>query len=207
MATPDADTDELLRRAGDGDRMAVELLLATHRSRLRRMVAVRMDTRLVARMDPSDVVQEALMDAVRKLPEYLRKRSVPFYPWLRQIAWERLIDLHRRHIHTRTRSVTREERRDIQLPDKSAMQLAGRLVASGTSPSGRLLRQEMRERVRVALDALPPRDREVLVLIYMEQLSAHDIAAVLGISAGAVNMRHLRAIERLRGLLDAEMAE
>jgi len=68
-------------------------------------------------------------------------------------------------------------------------------------------RVEMRERVRAALEALPPRDRELLVLQYMEQLSAREIAAVVGISEGAVNMRHLRALERLRGLLDEDLAE
>jgi RNA polymerase sigma-70 factor (subfamily 1) len=142
------------------------------------------------------------MDAAKRLPEFLRKRSVPFYPWLRQIAWERLVDLHRRHIQAKARSVMREERFHMPLPDRSSIQLADRLVASGTNPSVRLVRQELRERVRAALKALPERDRELLVLIYMEQLSAREVGAVFGISEGAVNMRHLRAVERLRALLD-----
>jgi RNA polymerase sigma factor (sigma-70 family) len=90
----------------------------------------------------------------------------------------------------------------MPLPDRSSIQLADRLVASGTNPSVRLVRQELRERVRAALKALPERDRELLVLIYMEQLSAREVGAVFGISEGAVNMRHLRAVERLRALLD-----
>ncbi len=134
----DPDTDELLREASGGDHAAMEQLLARHRDRLRRMVRLRIDARVAARVDPSDVVQEAISDAWRKLPGYLRHRPVPFYPWLRQLAWERLIDLHRRHIHAQIRTVKREEGRAMALPDESAAELANRLVTSGTSPSQQL---------------------------------------------------------------------
>src|SRR6516165_5011523 len=101
MKYADADTDELLERAGSGDTTAREQLLIRHRARLRRMVAVRLDRRLAARVDPSDVVQETLAEAARNLADYLRERPIPFYPWLRRLAWERLVKLHRRHIRTR----------------------------------------------------------------------------------------------------------
>jgi RNA polymerase sigma-70 factor (ECF subfamily) len=204
---PSSETDELLRLAVRGDSRAVERLFVAHRERLRKMIAVRMDRRLAARIDPSDVVQEALAEAVRKMPDYLRKRPIPFYPWLRQIAWERLVRLHERHIYVGRRSVRREETWCGTLSDESAADLAGRLVSSGTSPSRRMVRDEVRRRVREALDRLAARDREVLVLRYMEQLSTAEIAAVLGISEGAVKTRHFRAIERLHGLLDADLAE
>src|SRR5207249_1256497 len=93
-----ADTDLLLDQAAHGDRGARQQLLARHRARLRRMVGLRLDRRLAARLDPSDVVQEALAEADRRLSEYLRRRPVPFYPWLRGLAWDRLIELHRRHV-------------------------------------------------------------------------------------------------------------
>src|SRR5271166_4336869 len=95
------ETDALLERAGRGDAQARQRLLERHRSRLKRMVAVRMDRRLAARLDPSDVVQEALADAARDLPEYLQSRPMAFYPWLRQLAWDHLLRLHRHHIDTR----------------------------------------------------------------------------------------------------------
>src|SRR5437763_14614661 len=98
MTTHPPDTEELLRRAGDGDAAARQQLLARHRDRLRRMVAVRLDQRLAARVDPSDVVQEALIEADRKLDDYLEQRPVPFYPWLRRLAWEQLVKLHERHV-------------------------------------------------------------------------------------------------------------
>ena len=105
------DNDELLERAGRGDAQARADLLARHRERLRRMVALRMDRRLSPRVDPSDVVQDALAEAHRQLPDYLLERPLPFYPWLRQIAWDRLVQQHRRHLHAGRRSVRREEER------------------------------------------------------------------------------------------------
>ena len=196
------DTEELLDRAGTGDRTARQQLLARHRGRLRQMVALRIDRRMAARIDPSDVVQEALADAAQGLSEYLRDRPLPFYPWLRQFAWERLLQLHRRHLQAQRRSVNREQLRIFDIADESEAVLAERLVNSGSSPSARLLAAELRDRVRAALEALEPNDREVLVLRYLEQLATKEIAAVLGISEAAVKTRHRRALERLRRRLD-----
>ena len=196
-------TDELLRRADAGDSWAEGELLDRYRGRLRQMVAVRIDPRLAARVDPSDVVQEALAEAIRKLPNYLRNRPVPFYPWLRQIAWERLVHLHSQHVGAQKRSVTREGRRDF-LPDESAMQLVDLLVTSGTSPSRRVVREEMLERIRHALQHLPPHDREVVILRHLEQLAFEDVAQVVGISEAATRSRYRRATERLHNLLSDE---
>jgi RNA polymerase sigma-70 factor (ECF subfamily) len=207
MALPDLDTDQLLDRASRGDAAARQQLLVRHRQRLRQMIAVRMDRRLAARIDPSDVVQETLAEAVQQLSDYLRHRPLPFYPWLRQLAWDRLAELHRRHIRTQKRSVRKEEPWAPALPDESALELAGRLLARGSSPSARLHRQEVCGRVRAALAQLAEHDREVLVLRHLEQLSTREIAAVLGITEGAVYTRHLRALERLRSLLGDELAE
>ena len=201
MASKKPDTDELLRRVDQGDTSAVGQLLDRHRVRLRQMVAVRIDPRLAARVDPSDVVQEALAEASQKLPEYLRHRPLPFYPWLRQIAWETLVDLHTRHVSVQKRSVTREGHNDLDLSENSTMQLIDRLVASGTSPSGRMVRKEIRERVREALEQLPTHDREVMILRHLEQLSLKEIAAVLGITEAAAQSRYRRAVERLHAVL------
>jgi RNA polymerase sigma-70 factor (ECF subfamily) len=202
MTPTEPDTEELLNQAGQGDREARSQLLARHRDRLRNMVAVRLDRRLAARVDASDVVQEVLAEANRKLDRYLRDRPLPFLPWLRQLAWEHLATLHRRHVRARKRSVLLEDPGLLALPDESAAELAERLVDSTSNPSRRLLREELRQRIREALRRLPERDREVLVLRHLEQLSVADTAAVLGISAGAVKVRHVRALGRLRDLLD-----
>jgi RNA polymerase sigma-70 factor, ECF subfamily len=202
-----SDTDELLRQASRGDNDARQRLLNQHRGRLRHMVAMRVDRRLSARVDPSDVVQEALADASQHLDDYLRERPLAFYPWLRQFAWQRLVELHRRHVLAGKRSVTREERGDVLVSDQSAGALADRLLAPGTSPSHRVLRDELLGRVRGALARLTPRDREVLVMRQLEQLSTAEVAAVLRISEGAVMTRHTRALVRLRALLDDESRE
>jgi RNA polymerase sigma-70 factor (ECF subfamily) len=202
MTTSEPDTDELLRRVEEGDRQARNDLFERHRDRLRKMVAWRLDRRLAARVDPSDVIQDVLAEADRKLARYLRHRPLPFYPWLRSLAWEHLAVLHRRHVKAGKRSVRREEPGILNLPDESAAELANRLVTSATSPTQQALREELRQRVRRALAEMSERDREVLVLRNLEQLSVADTAAVLGIKPGAVKVRHLRAVERLRELLD-----
>lgn len=138
------------------------------------------------------------------MDDYLRGRPLPFYPWLRRLAWERLIQLHRQHVGAGKRSLLRERGMDLGLPDQSAMRLANRLIARGTSPSRHAIREETRERVRNALDGLAPHDREVLVLRFLEQLSTAEAAAVLGIGEGAVKSRLMRAAVRFRSLLDAE---
>src|SRR5437868_2984584 len=125
MSDPAApDTDELLDRACQGDGAARQQLLARHRQRLRRMIALRLDRRLAARVDPSDVVQETLAEADRKLGKYLADRPLPFYPWLRQIAVERLAKLHRSHLRADRRSADREETGLRPLSDESALPLA-----------------------------------------------------------------------------------
>jgi RNA polymerase sigma-70 factor (ECF subfamily) len=203
MGTATPDTDYLLRQAAAGNDTARGRLLDRHRDRLKRMIAVRADPRLAARVDPSDVVQEALTDAAGKLDRYLKTKPLPFYPWLRQLALERLANLHRRHVRAGRRSVTREEAR-MDLSSRSAVELAERLFARQSGPGARLQRQELQSRVRAALAAMRDADREVLVLRHLEGLSAKEIAAVMGVSEGAVNTRHVRALQRLRDLLGPE---
>jgi RNA polymerase sigma-70 factor (ECF subfamily) len=205
MATDQADTEQLLERAGRGDPEATGRLLERHRRRLRRAVAVRLDRRLAARLDPSDVVQETLADAARRLPDYLRDRPMPFYPWLRRLAGDRLAALYRDHVRRGKRSVTLEE--PPALPGDSVRDLAERLLAASSGPSARLRRRERRDRVRVALERLPERDREVLVLRQLEELSVAEVAAVLGVSEGAVYVRQLRALRRLKEALGPAAGE
>ena len=132
---------------------------------------------------------------------------MPFYPWLRQLALERLVDEHRRHVRSQKRSVHREEARLSFLPDESAQELADRLVDRGSNPSARLRRESERDRVRAALTLLGENDRALLALRHLDQLSVREIAAVLGISEGAVKVRHVRALKRLRDLLAGDFPE
>jgi RNA polymerase sigma-70 factor, ECF subfamily len=197
------DTERLLEHAAAGDAVAMERLLERHRDRLRRMIALRLDARLSARLDASDVVQEALVDAARKLADYARDRPLPFYPWLHRLAAERLAAVHRRHRRSKVRSVAREEADAFAFPDRSARLLVDNLAADDTTPTAALLREERRQRVHAALQELPPIDREILMMHYLEGLSFPDIAAILDIGEGAAKMRHLRALRHIRPILES----
>jgi RNA polymerase sigma-70 factor (ECF subfamily) len=207
MTGPPDDTEELLRLAAAGDELARAQVLERHRPRLRQMIALRLDRRLAARVDPSDVVQDSLAEAAVRLSDYLRERPLPFYPWLRQLALDKVVDMHRRHLQAKRRSVLREEALPQRLPDESALELAGRLFPRGSSPSAHLKRSEARRLIQTALAQLRERDREVLVLRHLEQLPVRDIAAILDLSEGAVKVRHVRALQRLRTLLGPDFKE
>jgi RNA polymerase sigma-70 factor (ECF subfamily) len=201
------DTDQLLDGVECGDNHARAQLLKRHRRRLVELVAQRMDRRLAARLDPSDVVQEALLVANDRLPDFARDRSVPYYVWLRQLTLERLVDQYRRHIRAKVRSVRREEVEVSRLPEESMAQLAERLVGHASNPSARLRRQDTGRVIRQALARLSERDREILTLRHLEQLSVREIASVLNISESAAKVRHVRALERLRGEMNDSLRE
>jgi RNA polymerase sigma-70 factor, ECF subfamily len=203
MSADSLGTEDLLERAGRADGSALERLLERHRTRLRRLVAARLDKRLTARVDPSDVVQETLADAGRRLPEYLRDRSVPYVAWLRRLALQRLIWWRRFHLGSSKRSVSRERTRGLPLSDALTATLVDRLAGTGTSPSGQVIRNEERAEARAALEGLAATDRQILELRYLEDLSCAEIAAKLGIGLSAVKMRHLRALERFRDLIES----
>jgi RNA polymerase sigma-70 factor (ECF subfamily) len=190
--------DQLIELAATGDASAVKTLLEQHRERLLHMVAVRMDPRVVQRLDASDVVQDSLLEAHEKFAEYAGTRPLPLYPWLRQIAWQHLMHAHERHIHTKKRSVVREQASVVMLSDDSVQGLVEHLVDSQTSPSGKVMREELQQRIRGALADMSPRDGDILVMRYLEHMSIDEIAATLQISENAVHMRQLRALQKLR---------
>lgn len=195
-------TDELVRRAGAGDAVARESLFSRHRQQLRRMIQLRIDPRLAKRLDPSDVIQDTLARAHRSLGDYLRRPPLPFYPWLRQIAWQVLVDLHRRHIRAERRSLRREAGPDLSLSNESPQHLSNCLISPEELALTGLLRRELRTRVRAALERLSPADREIVLLRHLEQMSVRDVAATLKVPEGTVKSRHFRALHRLRGWLE-----
>jgi RNA polymerase sigma-70 factor (ECF subfamily) len=201
MSDDPPDTDELIRRADDGDDAAVGALMTRHRRRLQQMVRVRMDPRVSARVDPSDIVQESFVKAIRQLPQYLRTRPIPFYPWLRRIAWQQLLHLHEQHLGAAKRSVKKERNVNWGLTDHSVAMLAEAFADDKTSPSAAAARQEVRGRVRKALDGLTEKDREVLMQRYLEQLSAKEIAVILETTEAAIHVRHMRALQKVHEAL------
>ena len=201
-----SETQELLLGAGQGQPAAVNELLDRHREALRNMIQARMDQKLARRVDASDVVQDVLLEASQRLADYIREPKLPFGLWLRQMAQDRIIDLHRRHRVARRRSLDREQQRPRVAPDKSSLELAAQLRDPELTPAAATLRKELHERFVEAIDRLEDEDREILLMRHFEQLSNSQAAELLGLSQPAAGMRHLRALRRLREVL-GETAE
>jgi RNA polymerase sigma-70 factor (ECF subfamily) len=190
--------NQLLDEARQGRTAALEQLFAHFHDRLRQAVALRLDRRLSARVDASDVLQEAYLEAVRRLPDYLNRSGMPFYLWLRWIAGEQVLAFHRRHLGAEKRSVGREV---APLPVESSAQFVVGLLGRGPSPSRALAAAELAERLRLALQRLDDDERELLLLRHFEQLTNREIAQLLQIGEAAANKRYIRALQKLRGLL------
>ena len=195
-----AETEVLLGRVRSGDRRALEELLAAHRSFLRRFVELRLDPKLRARIDPSDVVQEANLEAVQRIDDYLLRAPMPFRLWLRQTTYERLLKMRRRHLGAAKRAAERE----VCLPEQSSMALAQQLFARDSTPSNKAVRREEALRAEEALARLPEADREVLLMRNLEGLTHAEIACLLGIDEAAARKRYGRALLRLRMSLFGE---
>jgi RNA polymerase sigma-70 factor, ECF subfamily len=202
MASTIDDTDGLIERARRGDSLAEAAILDGHRDRLRRLVASRLDRRLAARIDPSDVIQEALADAAGRLSDYLQNPPLPLLPWLCQFALERLAKLHRHHLRTSKRSVDRERPASGLFSRRPRWTSGRHPVAGGTSPSGRAIRAEDCQRVRAAMARLSEGDRKLIAMRHIEALSMAQIATALGISEGAAKVRHMRALRRVQTFLE-----
>jgi RNA polymerase sigma-70 factor, ECF subfamily len=204
MADDPAGETELLTRAAAGDSAAARDLFLCHRSRLKRMVHLRLSRRLQGRVDDSDVLQEAYLDVARRLPEYAADPKVPFFLWVRHLTGLKLAEVHRRHLGTQARDADRElSLHRGGLPEADSVSLAAHLLGQLTTPSQAAVKAERRLMVQEALAALDPLDREVLALKHFEQLSTSEIAEVLGMSKAGAGSRYLRAIKRLREVLSS----
>jgi RNA polymerase sigma-70 factor (ECF subfamily) len=202
MADPASDPSDLLRRAGVGDTSALGQLLDQHRTRLRRMIRLRLDTRLQGRIDASDVLQEAYLEAAQRLAEYLRDPKMPFYLWLRFLTGQKLQTLRRRHLGAEARDAAREVSLFAgAMPEASSACLAAQLMGRLTAPLQAVIRAEMKLRLQNALNEMEPMDREVLAMRHFEQLNNAETAEALGISPSGASSRYVRALKRLKEIL------
>jgi RNA polymerase sigma-70 factor, ECF subfamily len=197
-----AETLELLNRARAGEPAALDAIFTRHHERLRRMVEIRIDRRLQARVDASDVVQEAYVDAVGRLDEYLHNPKLPLFLWLRLVVGDRLMKIHRQHLGAQIRAASREISlyRDA-LPIASSAALAAQLLGKYTSPTQAAVRAERMLRLQDALNGLEAIDREILSLRHFEELTRREAAQALGIEEAAAAKRYVRALKRLKEAL------
>src|SRR6516165_6424979 len=194
-------TQELLAQAQKGDAAAAERLLAEHREPVRHMIGLRLDRAIARRVDASDVVQEVLLEASRRLQDYLRNPAMPFHLWLRHIAKDHLIDAHRRHRQAQRRGVDREQPLvPAGLRDPSSIELAAHFVDRELTPASAAMQQELEKRLHVAIGELDEDDRDIILLRHFEQLTNQEVAALHQVTEAAASMRHLRALRRLREL-------
>jgi RNA polymerase sigma-70 factor, ECF subfamily len=198
-------TDQvLLRRICAGEQRALGEFFGMQRDRLRRFVHLRLDRRLQGRVDPSDVLQEAFVDASRRLAEYAAEPAMPLFLWLRFLTAQRLQALHRFHLGAKARDAGREvSLHSGPLPAADSRSLAAQLLGRLTTPSRAAIRAEIQIKIREALDAMDPIDREVLVLRHFEELNNNETAAVLGLEKAAASRRYVRALRRLKEILSA----
>jgi RNA polymerase sigma-70 factor (ECF subfamily) len=202
MLANSSETIRLLERAAQGDHADWGTLLTKHRERLCRMVALRLDRRLQGRIDPSDVIQEAYLEAWSRLAEYLRDPKMPFFLWLRYLAGQKLVTLHRHHLGVQMRDPALEvSLYRGSLPEATSAALAAQLLGRDTRPSEAAIRAEMKIRLQEALNSMEAIDREVLALRHFEQLSRSECAHLLAISEAAVSKRYFRALKRLKEIL------
>jgi RNA polymerase sigma-70 factor (ECF subfamily) len=199
-----ARTDALLQRVRQGNRQALDELLARYRPRLRAFVETRFDPPLRARLDPSDVVQEAQVRIAERMDDFLEQRPMPFHLWVRKLAYERLLNARRDHRTAGRRSVDRE----VPLPERSSVLLARPLLAASPSPSQALVAREFADRVALAVAGLAEADREILLMRHVEGLPYQEIACLLDVEPATARKRYGRALLRLRKvLIDAGLLE
>jgi len=203
---PESDrTQDILRDVAGGDAEAVNRLMDRHREAVRRMVQLRLDHAVARRVEASDVVQDVMLEASQRLTDYLRNPGMPFHLWLRQLALDRIIDMHRRHRGAQRRSVDREQNfSGVGNDEQSAADLAALLRDAELTPAAAALRKELQSRFVAALQQMDEGDREIIVMRHFEHLGNSEAAEALGLSAPAAGMRYLRAIRRLRELLGGD---
>jgi RNA polymerase sigma-70 factor (ECF subfamily) len=198
----DTSDDKLLTNAGAGDQNAAAALFSRHRDRLRRMVRLRLDRSLQARLDPSDVLQDVYIEFAKSVAAYAQQPEAPLFLWLRMLTERKLHYLHRTHLGTKQRDTRREvSLHRGSLPQASSAMLAARLLGKFTSPSIAAMRLELKIRIEEALNRMEVMDREVLALRHYEQLTNAETAKTLGISEAAASARFVRALRRLKDIL------
>lgn len=208
MTTNDDSMSAQLELARGGDQAAMAELFDQYRTRLRQMVKLRLDRRLQGRVDPSDVLQDAYLEASQRLAAYSTKEGLPFFLWLRLVVGQKLTDLHRHHLGVQRRDAGR----DVSIyrgamPEATSFALAAQLLGKMTTPSLAAMRTESKLKIQEALNSMDSIDREVLTLRHFEMLTNAETAQVLELSPAAASNRYVRALKRMKQILTDAQGE
>jgi RNA polymerase sigma-70 factor (ECF subfamily) len=192
---------DILRGGGPA---AVATLFESYRPQFERMVGFRLDRRLYGRVDPADILQEAYVEIDRRLEQFLENPEVSFFVWARGVAWQVLLTTHRNHLDAQKR----DARKELQLAsgesnDLTSTSIASQLAGDFTTPSHGVIREEQNGLLHGALEQMDPIDREVLALRHFEHLSNTQVSELLGIGKTAASNRYVRALKRMKSILDS----
>jgi len=195
--------DDSEQRLKDGDVSRFADVFSHHRARLWQIIHFRLSDQVRARVDADDVLQDVFLDAQKRLDHFIAGDFPSFFLWLRLVASQTLSRVHRRHLSTESRSTLRESSPEPVAPwGNTSACLSQRFIAHLTSPSQAAVKVELIAEVRKALDDMSETDREVVALRHFEELTNHEVAAELGITPKAASIRYVRALERLRSVLE-----
>jgi RNA polymerase sigma-70 factor (ECF subfamily) len=200
MGQDSNDSEELLRRAAAGDEAALGTLSQCHRARLRQMVRLRLDRRLLGRVATPTSCRTPISTWPPASPT--TPASGPLL-WLRLVTGQRLAQTLRRYLGAAMRDAGREvSLYRGALPQASSASLAAQLLGPFTTASQAAVRAERQIQLQEALNGREAMDHEILALRHFEGLSNGELAEVLSLSKSAANNRYIRALGRLRDLLE-----
>jgi RNA polymerase sigma-70 factor, ECF subfamily len=203
MDRDSAVTADRITRVRQGDTEALAAAFDEYRPRLLKTATFRMNPRLLGRVDPEDILQEAYLNAAQRCAHVEGSTEQSLFIWLRLVVAQTLVDVHRRHMGAEMRDAGREvSLRPQSSSEETTVSLAHNLLASITSPSLALQRVELSERLRAAIDGMDPIDREVLVLRHFEELTNQEVSEVLRLERKAASIRYFRALRRLKTILE-----
>lgn len=196
--------EKAIQRLEAEGQAALAELFDQNRQRLRRMVDVRLDPRVARRVDPSDILQDAFLDAAKGLDRFVAEAPMSLFLWLRLVTGQRLMQIHRYHLGAQRRDSRREIPIDRPaMPSANSFCMSSVLLGRLTSPSLAAHRSELRTQLQKAIDAMEPVEREILCLRHYEELTNREAAEELGISIQAASKRYVRALEKLRSQLSS----
>jgi RNA polymerase sigma-70 factor (ECF subfamily) len=200
VAEVETDPVQLLAAARRGDSAARGRLFDLYRNYLAVLARVQIGRRLQGKVDDSDVLQDAFLDAHRHFDQFRGVTEGEFVYWLRRILATTVAQLVRRYCGTQRRDVRLEQGLADEL-DQSSLALGGALVARHSSPSQQAARRELAVLLADALEQLPADYREVIILSHLQGLPFPEVARRMGRSLDSVKNVWARALVRLRRIM------
>lgn len=199
----------LFQKARVGGAAELGNLLNQYSNYLKVLARTQLDKRLQRRVSPSDIVQEAMLEAHRDFEKFRGKSLGEFVAWLRRILVNNLIRASEQHLHAGKRDVRREvSLRDIgRSIEQSASRLEDIVASDRASPSSEVFRHERLAMLSDAISGLTREQQQVIMLRHMEGRPFAEIAIQLQKSAGACRMLWLRGMDQLQQVLQVRRLE